>query len=401
MMPKNSAAGFQRIVSSTRWTLPVPLWAVIVVFGWEVAAELLTHSSAAAFAIAVYIAQAVTATVITARFLSSTDAPEPPLPLKAAVTVLSGVALVVLPPVIGQGWLSGLHTFTAFVPAVIPAAIVWAMGPWHLTGTLAVLSCLPVAAHPNPPTALAAVAGTWVVSVLVVRLYASSITVMQRLDNLHRAEARLAIVEERLRFARDLHDTLGRTMAVIALKSELGARLADDDRARSEMADVQKLARSSQEEIREVVRGYHRVDLVTELEGAHSVLTAAGIVCRLPAADDLRGLEEEERSVLGWVVREGVTNVIRHSQASYCTLSIESDRESTTLYVVNNGAGRATGAVGHGDGKQGEKSGQGSGVGMTGLKQRLADRGGTLAHGHDGESTYHLRARVPRRQEHP
>ncbi len=167
------------------------------------------------------------------------------------------------------------------------------------------------------------------------------------------------------------------------------------------MADVQKLARSSQEEIREVVRGYHRVDLVTELEGAHSVLTAAGIVCRLPAADDLRGLEEEERSVLGWVVREGVTNVIRHSQASYCTLSIESDRESTTLYVVNNGAGRATGAVGHGDGKQGEKSRRGPGVGMTGLKQRLADRWGTLAHGHDGESTYHLRARVPRRQEHP
>ncbi|MFJ8696039.1 sensor histidine kinase, partial [Streptomyces roseolilacinus] len=97
------------------------------------------------------------------------------------------------------------------------------------------------------------------------------------LDAAHRLQARLAVAEERLRFARDLHDVMGRNLSVIALKSELAVQLArrgSADRAVDEMAEVQRIARESQREVRDVVRGYREADLHTELEGARGVLAA-------------------------------------------------------------------------------------------------------------------------------
>ena len=95
--------------------------------------------------------------------------------------------------------------------------------------------------------------------------------------------ARMAVTEERARIARDLHDTLGHTLSVIALKSELAARLVEDDpvRARSEMEDVQRVARESLTSVRETIGGYRRASLATELAGARSALAAAGIEGRV------------------------------------------------------------------------------------------------------------------------
>ncbi|WOI58567.1 histidine kinase [Streptomyces fradiae] len=145
------------------------------------------------------------------------------------------------------------------------------------------------------------------------------------LDAAHRLQARLAVAEERLRFARDLHDVMGRNLSVIALKSELAAQLSRRgaaDRAVAEMGEVQRIARESQREVREVVRGYREADLHTELEGARGVLAAAGIRCRVDLRDADAELPAAAQSALAWVVREATTNVLRHSDARHCRVTV-------------------------------------------------------------------------------
>ncbi len=132
------------------------------------------------------------------------------------------------------------------------------------------------------------------------------------LDEARETRARLAVAEERLRFGRDLHDVMGRNLSVIALKSELAVQLARRGRTEAveQMIEVQRIARESQREVRDVVRGYREADLRLELAGAQGVLSAAGIECEVTG--DAAGLPVEVQSALGWVVREATTNVLRH-----------------------------------------------------------------------------------------
>ncbi|MDA2806464.1 sensor histidine kinase [Nocardiopsis suaedae] len=394
LMQEEDHYGFQRNIRATRWTLPVPFGVLVVVFGLGAAEELLRHAGAGLTGAitAVYAAQAVAALVIAARSLERADAP-PALLLQVVITGLTAVELGVLHPAVAHGWLTGIHTYSAYLLAVLPAAAVWAMRSRRVMSTLAIVSGIAAAGHPHPGAALAVIAGTWGAAIAIVHLYAWSIAIMRRLESAHRTEALLAVAEERLRFARDLHDTLGRTLAVVALKSELAGRLSGDPRAQAEMAEVQALAASSQEEIREVVRGYRRVDLETELEGARSVLAAAGVDVRVSGADAVGGLGREDRSLLGWVVREGATNVIRHSRATRCSVAFETGPEDAAVTIVNDGVRR-----GPDKGVRPADPGRGPGTGLAGLRQRLADHGGTVEHGGDGR-TYHLRARIPRGQE--
>ncbi len=134
--------------------------------------------------------------------------------------------------------------------------------------------------------------------------------------------ARLAVTEERLRMARDMHDLLGHTLSMIALKSELARRLVaqDPERAAQEIAEVEGVARQTLREVREAVAGYRQPTLHSELEDARQLLEAAGIPyqaeeagLKLPGALD---------ATLAWVVREGVTNVVRHSHARRCRIQI-------------------------------------------------------------------------------
>ncbi|WP_374208019.1 histidine kinase [Streptomyces sp. MUM 203J] len=163
------------------------------------------------------------------------------------------------------------------------------------------------------------------------------------LDAAHRLQARLAVAEERLRFARDLHDVMGRNLSVIALKSELAVQLVrrgSAERAEEQMAEVQRIAQDSQREVREVVRGYREADLHTELEGARGVLAAAGIRCRITTGPADLDLTAPVRAALGWVVREATTNTLRHGDARMCTLTLTAPEGAAQviLTVENDGA---------------------------------------------------------------
>lgn len=201
-------------------------------------------------------------------------------------------------------------------------------------------------------------------------------TVME-LDEARHAQARLAVAEERLRFGRDLHDVLGRNLSVIALKSELAVQLAQRPGGRTssldQMVEVQRIARESQSELREVVRGYRDTSLLNELAGARGVLGAAGIDCEIDAEPDAE-LPESVRTALGWVVREGATNVLRHSDATRCVIRLSLTAQSGTavLTMTNDGVRDAQAA------QRLKGAGTGS-AGLVGLRERLGALHGTLS----------------------
>jgi two-component system, NarL family, sensor histidine kinase DesK len=183
--------------------------------------------------------------------------------------------------------------------------------------------------------------------------------------------ARAAVNEERLRFARDLHDLLGRSLSTIVLKSELAGRLASraPDRAAAEIADVERTAREALQHVRAAVVGYRRPSLTDELAAARELLVAAGIEARidsLPAA-----LPPAADGLLGWAVREGVTNVVRHSRARSCTIRVARRADLATAEIVDDGSGNGGGI-------------DAGGCGLAGLIERAAAEGG---HVHAGPLT--------------
>lgn len=262
-----------------------------------------------------------------------------------------------------------------------------------------------------PVAAALAVALMSSLCLLTVRSSVWVLAVMWELDASREAQARLAVAEERLRFSRDLHDVVGRNLALIALKGELAARLARRGmpEAEAQMVEVQRIARESQAEVQEVVRGYREADLRVELAGARSVLRAARVDCRIED-DGGAELPGTVRAALGWVVREGATNVLRHADAARCTvrLGVSSrpggDR-TAVLLMENDGVPDAadTGAdagagtrAGNGAGSgAGNGAGNGAGSGLKGLRERLAPLGGTLESGPGAGGVYRLRAEVP------
>ena len=256
-----------------------------------------------------------------------------------------------------------------------------------MAGLLAVSALVCGVLGTSPPGLLfmtvATVAGVVIFGVSY-RCSGWTMRVVSELEAARETQARLAVAEERLRFARDLHDVLGRNLSVIALKSELAVQLAQrgSPSAVDQMTEVQRIARESQREMREVVRGYRRADLHTELVGARGVLRAAGIDCRIED-DGSAGLAEPLQSALGWVVREGTTNVLRHADAGWCgiRLRVGPGAGPAVLVMENDGARRSEAA--------------GGGSGLAGLRERLAALGGTLSAECRADGTFRLTARVP------
>ncbi|MFD7939977.1 sensor histidine kinase [Streptomyces sp. NPDC054950] len=201
-----------------------------------------------------------------------------------------------------------------------------------------------------------------------------------RLDEARDTRARLAVAEERLRFGRDLHDVMGRNLAVIALKSELAVQLARRGRpdAVEQMIEVQRIAQESQREVRAVVRGYREADLGVELAGAQGVLKAAGIACAVTG--ETGGLSAEVQSALAWVVRETTTNVLRHGNAGRCSVALHRTEGHVVLTVENDGAG---------------PTGAGGGSGLAGLRERLRGVEGTLEAGFVEAGVFRVVAEVP------
>jgi two-component system sensor histidine kinase DesK len=157
-----------------------------------------------------------------------------------------------------------------------------------------------------------------------------------------RAELALsAVAAERERFARDLHDLLGHSLSVIAIKAELAGRLLklDPERAAAEVADVEGVARESLREVRQAVSGYRQPTLEKELEGARVALSAAGIEAEVERAPVT--LDPDVEAVLAWTVREGATNVIRHSGATHCHVRVRASLADAGVEVVDDGLGPA------------------------------------------------------------
>ncbi|MEU8028961.1 sensor histidine kinase [Streptomyces sp. NPDC049099] len=197
--------------------------------------------------------------------------------------------------------------------------------------------------------------------------------------------ARRAVEKERLRFSRDLHDLLGHTLSVIVVKSEAARRLAprDMDAALGQITDIESVGRQALTEIREAVTGYREGSLATELTRARSALSAASVepVVRQSGVP----LEPQTEALLSWVVREAVTNVVRHSDAGRCEITVESGTEQARLTVTDNGSGRPVRRPEQGIG----------GTGLKGLTERLAAAGGSLTAGPSPRGGFTVTAELP------
>ena len=187
----------------------------------------------------------------------------------------------------------------------------------------------------------------------------------------------LAQVAERERIARDLHDVLGHTLSLIVLKSELAGKLlpGDPGRAQREIAEVEQTARRALAEVRETIRGYRSEGLAAELDRARETLALAGVTLEHQAP--LPRLAPLIESALSLVLRECVTNIVRHARAARCRLTIAADPERTFFEITDDGRG----GIEH------------EGNGLRGMRERLATLGGRLAI--DSDRGTCLRVEIP------
>jgi two-component system sensor histidine kinase DesK len=196
---------------------------------------------------------------------------------------------------------------------------------------------------------------------------------------------RLAVAEERLRFARDLHDLLGHSLSSITLKSELAGRLLPvaPDKAAAEVRDIEGVARNALREVREAVAGYRQPTLDEELASAQQILEAAGIACQIERSVGV--LPNDVDAVLAWTVREGTTNVIRHSHAKHCEICLMQESEEIHAEISDDGVGFSS--------PSDETNVNGSG--LSGLAERVAARSGKFEAKTPSGGGFSLRVSLP------
>ncbi|CAL9504338.1 Sensor histidine kinase DesK [Nocardiopsis dassonvillei] len=199
------------------------------------------------------------------------------------------------------------------------------------------------------------------------------------------ARARLAVTEERLRFSRDMHDLLGHSLSALAVKAELAGRLVDraPERAEKELHEVHELAREALDQVRGAVNGYREPDLAEEVASVRGVLETTGARVEVGGLDGLE-VSGEVSGLAAWVVREGGTNVLRHSDADRCRID---------LSLVEGEGGRALVVEMSNNGVRGGDGGKGNG--LTGLSERVAAAGGVLTAARTRDDGFLLRAVLP------
>jgi two-component system sensor histidine kinase DesK len=394
------SSSHEQVEASTRWMLVAYAWAILI--GFVAPLLINTDPGTPPFTIACSVfglglVQCLLCTgllrqalenYLGTRTISWVQLGLPAVPV-GAMTALT-VVLVALDGVEG-----GVTVGLALYGAVAPFAVTFGITVPRRTAALALCGYLllaagALAAAGMPWTnvlAVAAVLGLGgIISLFTGRSSAWYIAVIRELEEARGVQARLAVAEERLRFSRDLHDVMGRNLSAIALKSELAVQLMrrgePTGSSVEQMTEVQRIARESQSEVRAVVRGYREVDLSTELAGARGILRAAGVDCR--AEKDDTALPGPVQAALGWVVREGATNVLRHADATWCTGWMGTDPAGGAALLVMENDGVREPAHGR------------TGSGLAGLRERLAGVGGTLSvAGESTKGTFRLTAEVP------
>ncbi|MCP2242903.1 sensor histidine kinase [Lentzea aerocolonigenes] len=190
-----------------------------------------------------------------------------------------------------------------------------------------------------------------------------------------------ALAEERLRVARDLHDLLGYSLSAIKLKSELAHRLIAErpDRAQEHLADILDIAGNALTDVRSLARSYRRLSLSDTSHSAKTMLTAANIDVRVELDHD--PLPEEIETVLATVLREAVTNVLRHSEAENCAITVRQTGDEVKLDVVNDGAT--------------DRPSSSDCNGVRNQAERVQAAGGVFIARHVGTDRFHVHAAIP------
>ena len=272
----------------------------------------------------------------------------------AAFTLALVASAAATVPFIGGGALSFLPFVVSFGMLALPVR--WAV-------TLGVASVLAAAAF---AVVVDGGEGTWVVVIIIfaVGVMTAGIRVVTDRSGQYEAVSReLVLVAERERVARDVHDVLGHSLTVVTVKAELAERLVDLDpgRAKAELAEIQALSRQALAEIRATVGGLRVARLGDEISSVATALAGAGIEAHLPVGDDaVDVVDPRHRTVLAWVLREAVTNVVRHSDADECWVVLEGNR----LVVRDDGRGL---------------EGRPEGNGIRGIRERVEAAGGRLS----------------------
>lgn len=263
--------------------------------------------------------------------------------------------------VLSLAWSSGDPATPAYYTAFVCVAAAMLL-PWREVARAIVLSAmggvvLAGLGH-DPFAALMAFAGG--LTGFSVGLGIDSARNREALKLEERRTATLAVAAERERIGRDLHDILGHSLTTIAVKADLARRLVDRDpaRAASEIDDLARVARQALADVRATASGMREVRLASEIAAARSVLGAAGVRCQAPSA--VEPTDDAASELLGYAVREAVTNVVRHAGATTCTITAD----ARSVSVTDDGRGFA---------------GEQKGSGLVGLRGRFEEAGGTLA----------------------
>ncbi|HZE39407.1 MAG TPA: histidine kinase [Stackebrandtia sp.] len=311
------------------------------------------------FAAVVYLLCAVTAAAFaTAAFAAYSRRP------RAAHTVIAALA-VQAAATLAATIAFGPHCYTLFVLFALALGSV-APPRW------APLSLMALAVGANA-VMIAGDAGwnrIWVTTLTLLLAgfstygYHRLVSAIAELDATREDLALKAVDAERLRFSRDLHDLLGHTLSVMVVKAEAIRRLlpGDTDAAITHAGDIETTGRQSLLEVREAVAGYRETDVTRELDRARIALHAAGVTLRVDQTGD--PLPSDVDTLFGWVVREATTNVIRHSRATACEITLSRDASNAYLTVADNGSGGAASPD--------------PGRGLVGLNERAAELGGLV-----------------------
>ena len=273
--------------------------------------------------------------------------------------------VVLLAITVTIGWLTRLPSTATFVPYII-AVILYKL-EWRMVipTTITLLIALPLLIVGLINDDYGPITLAIVVMVIIAGRYGVEVDFVRR-----DVEQQLAIVQERERVARDVHDVLGHSLTVINLKSELARKLIDHDpeQARREIEAVAELSRSALGEARATVTHLRTPDLARELVSAAEALATASIRATVPAPHHATRIPDDTSRVFAWALKEAVTNVIRHSGATHCVVELAPSR----LVVRDDGRGfRST----H------------RGNGLGGLEARVAVSGGTLTITSDSSGT--------------
>jgi len=323
-------AWWHELSSAAKFRLYSRLTFQAAIAGLVIASTTSLSSAAAIPAILVGAAAAVVAVEAQPDFATVAGMVTRPWMLPVATATLAALwvggavvsQLATAESIVAVARLSGVFAALFALFAVVP----FTRHKWWIMVGLSLVTGLVFAPSPEGGVRTAAVlliSGIFAVGMTLLTVWALGI--IDELDRAKLVEAELQVAEERLRFARDLHDVVGRGFSAIAVKSELAvalSRAGDQERAVAEMEAVRGLAVESMGQMRTLVRGYRNIDLRGEVAGARSLLSAVG--CELVVEGDAAKVPRRFHDVAAWVVREGTTNIVEHSAATLATLALGS-----------------------------------------------------------------------------